>query len=294
MVAACVIWGLSPLFYKLLVHVPPVEVVAHRTLWSLLIFSGWLGIQRRLREVPAALNGLRPAGLTALASLMISANWVLFIWSVGNDRVTEASLGYFLFPLVAVLAGRFVFGERLGPWQWSAVALAGLAVAVLTYGLGVPPWIALILSTTFGAYGVLKKQLALGPVVSVTAEVALLAPLAAAILVLRPFGPEPAFGQDWLTSSSLVLSGLLTASPLMLFSYAARRVKLATVGLLQYLNPTLQFLCAVVIFAEPFGPWHAIAFPMIWVALAVYLVSELVRDRAVRRASASASTEGTV
>lgn len=287
MIAACAIWGLSPLYYKLLTHVPPLEVLSHRALWSLLFFGLVLLFQRRLAEVSRALARPSRLGWVALASLMISSNWLLYIWSIQIGRVTEASLGYYIFPLVAVLFGAVLFGERLGPVRWAAVALAALAVGVLWAGLGALPWISLLLGITFGIYGVLKKWVEAGPVVSVTAEVLLLAPLA--ILYLAMLVPA----HEALSSLSLMLlalSGPLTAGPLILFSYASKRVGLSTLGVIQYLNPTLQFLCAVAIFAEPVTVWHMVAFPLIWVALTIYSVESLRQERSARRLARQAST----
>jgi chloramphenicol-sensitive protein RarD len=290
MVAACTIWGLSALYYKLLDHVPPLEVLAHRTLWSLAFFAGVLALQGRLSGLLAAIDRPAKAARIFAAALFISCNWFLFIFSVQTGRATEASLGYYVFPLVAVLLGRVAFGERLGPRQWLAVALAAVAVTVLALGNGVAPWIALGLAGSFGLYGLMKKRLAVGPVTSVTAEVLLLAPIALAVLwtVGRDGG---AFGASAGDSLLLMLSGPLTAIPLMLFAYAARRVAYATVGLVQYLNPTLQFLVAVSVFGEAFGPYDAIAFPLIWAALAIYSLATLAREKAARRASSVSSAE---
>ena len=270
MIGACTVWGLSPIYYKHLAHVPPLEVLAHRALWSFVFFCGVLMLQGRLREIPAALSDRRKLGVFALATTMISINWFLFILSVQIGRTTEASPGYYIYPLVAVLIGRFVFAERLDRTQWLAVALATLAVLVLALGLGVTPWISLVLALTFGVYGMLKKRLALGPVVSVTCEILLFLPVALTALAVAHGGGQGTFGTNWQDSTLLALSGPITALPLILFSTAARRVPMSTVGLLQYINPSLQFFCAVVIFAEPFTPWHAIAFPMIWMALVIY------------------------
>jgi chloramphenicol-sensitive protein RarD len=290
MIAACLIWGIAPLYYKLLAHLPPVDVVAHRTLWSLLTFLAVLAVQGRLGQLRAAVRTGRDAAVIGFAALMISLNWVFFIYSVSIGKVTEASLGYYLYPLVAVLIGVLAFGERLSRAQGVAVALAVVAVAVLTVGLGAAPWIALILSTSFGLYGLVKKRLSVGPVVSVTAEVLLLAPIALGVLVWDTSGGHGLWdmgARDW---GLLVFSGALTATPLILFSYATKRVKMATVGLVQYLNPTLQFLCAVVIFGEPFGLWHAIAFGLIWTAIGIYSASALSQDRAARRALVRSGT----
>jgi len=278
-IAACMIWGLSPIFYKALTHVPPPEVLAHRTGWSFLFFAGVLAFQGRLGEIRGALNSWRKVGVIALASAMISANWFLFIVSIQINRATEASLGYYIFPLVAVLIGRFGFNERLVRAQWLAVGMAALAVGVLTWGLGVAPWISLVLASSFGLYSAIKKKLPIGPVVSVTCEILFFMPIGMTILFLQHGSGQGAFGRELWDSALLILSGPITAMPLILFSYAARRVSLATVGLLQYINPTLQFLIAVTLFGEPFGIWHRIAFALIWTALTIFSVSSLRRDR---------------
>ena len=299
MAAACTVWGLSPIYYKLLAEVPPLEVLSHRTLWSALLFALVLAAQGRLGLVPAALRG-RGLAVVALAAVLISANWFLFIFSVQIGHTVEASLGYYIFPLVAVVIGMVVFGERLSRGQGLAVALAAVAVAVLTAGLGVAPWIALALATTFGLYGLIKKRLAAGPVVSVTAEVLVLTPLALIWLIGLHSGawvefarPGAWFGQSLGTSVMLAFSGVITAGPLILFSYAARRVSMATLGLVQYLNPSLQFVCATLIFAEPFTRWHGIAFSLIWAALTLYSWESLRQDRAARSRGVSAATSGT-
>lgn len=275
-ILVCVTWGLSPIFYRQLSGVPVVEVLAHRTLWSLGFFLLLLGWQGRLAELWRAATG--PHALrAAAAAALVSCNWGLFIWAIQAGHVVQSSLGYYIFPLVTVALGLIFFGERLSPAQWLAVAIALSAVVILTLGLGVTPWISLGLALSMGLYGVVKKSLPLGPVMSVAVEVALLAPLALAWLALQGLGWLPdawrhplAFGGSAPVTALLVLSGLITAVPLVLFAYAARRVALITVGLMFYLNPTLQFLCAVLLFGEPFTRWHMIAFAMIWTALAIY------------------------
>ncbi len=302
MVAACVIWGLSPIFYKLLADVPPLEVLSHRTLWALLIFGGVLAVQGRFTVLLGLLRMPRSFVLVLVAGLLIALNWFVFILSIQIDRAVEASLGYFIFPLVAVVLGRIFFGERLNRLRWISVIIVGLAVAVLTFGLKVAPLIPLVLAVSFAFYGVIKKHLAAGPVVSVTGEVLLLAPLAAVWLLGVHFGGwqglvgrnMAVFGHDLYLSLLLALSGVMTASPLMLFSYASRRLPMASVGLLQYINPSLQFLVATVIFGEILTIWHIIAFPMIWAALALYSVDLLRQERRAARVSKRVGTSGIV
>lgn len=293
MVLACLIWGLSPLYYKLLSHIAPIEVLAHRTLWSFGFFALLLLGQNRLSQLWGAMASPRALLVLLFAALMISTNWFVFILSIQIGHATEASLGYYLFPLVAVALGRMVFKERLDRGQKTAVALAMAAVVVLSLGLGVAPWVALILSSSFGLYGLIKKRLTTGPVVSVTAEVLLLCPIALAVLYWRHSSGTGVFGAHFFDSALLAFSGILTASPLILFSYATKRVRLGTIGLVQYLNPSLQFFCAVVVFGEPFGPWHATAFALIWAALLIYTLAALRQESAARRAAPKAGTSPT-
>lgn len=293
MVAACSIWGLSPMYYKLLSHIPAIDLLSHRMIWSLVFFGLVLGLQGRLREVAHSFSGPSAFGRVALASLMIASNWTLFIWSVQTGHTTQSSLGYYIYPLVAVVIGRLVFGERLHKIQWACVGLAAIAVCVLTFGLGTAPWIAVVLALTFGFYGLFKKQLNVGPVVSVTAEVLLLAPFAVVILLQSYHKGVPVFGEDVQTLTLLVFAGPITAVPLILFSFAARRLAMTTLGLLQYINPTLQFACAVFVFSEPFGAWHLIAFVLIWCALGLYSLTALRQDKLRRKAVRAASLSGT-
>lgn len=283
MTIACLIWGFSPLYYKVLSHIPPLEILAHRTIWSFVIFAVVLFVQNRLPALLKLFSSLKSVAVVAVAALMISGNWFAFIFSIQNGHAVEAALGYYIFPLVAVLLGKLLFGETLSKVQWSAVAMASVAVSLLTYGLGVAPWISLFVAASFGFYGVVKKRIDAGPVVSVTGEVALLVPIALGVLFMVHSRGDGHFGTAAWENSMLIFSGILTALPLMLFSYATQRNRLSTVGLLQYINPTAQFFCAVAIFGEPFGFWHALAFGLIWLGLALYSGSSLAQDRASRK-----------
>lgn len=294
MIGSCLIWGLSPLIYKQLSHVPAVEVLAHRTIWSFAFFAVLLAAQGRLAEVRRSFASWRSFVITAIAALMILANWFLFIWAIETERATQSSLGYYIYPLVAVVLGWALFAEKLSAVQWAAIGSAFVAVCALTHGLGGAPWIALTLAGTFAIYGLIKKQLSIGPVVSVTAEVVLVVPFAAAFLLLTWHNGQGAFGRDIMTTGLLLVAGPLTAVPLILFSYAARRASMATVGLVGYLNPTLQFLCAVVVFEEPITGWHVMAFSLIWAALAMYSGVAWFQERAARKASVAAAASGTM
>lgn len=278
MAGAATVWGLSGIYYKALSVVPPVELLCHRNLWSAVFFGLVLLLQGRRREAVALLAQPRAWAVLVLSATMIAVNWFLFIAAVQGGEALEASLGYYIFPLFAVALGFLALGERFTFWQSVAIGLAVVAVGVLTVGLGKVPWIALVLATTFSLYGLIKGKVRLGPVISVFVETLILSGPALIWLwgahrgLWTDLGGRTGgvFGRDLATSAMLAFSGPLTATPLILFSYATRRIPYATVGLVQYVNPTLQFLVAVALFGEPFTRWHAVAFPLIWGGLALY------------------------
>ena len=279
MLLACLTWGFAPLYYSFLSHLGPEEILAHRTVWSVLTFTVVIALTGRRRETLRVLKLPKTMALILLAGVMIGINWYVFIFSVGAGRVTESSLGYYIFPLVMVLLGLVVFRETLSTLQWVSVALAIIAVLVLTYGLSGVPWLAMIISVTFGIYGLLKRIIKVDSVVSVTLEVVLLLPFAA--LYLFWFGSLP----DAPTMALLMFSGLITAGPLMLMTYATQTVRMATVGLVQYLNPVLQFFCAIVLLGEILTGWHMIAIGLIWTALAFYTFAVFSADRKITSTS---------
>ena len=279
MLLACLTWGFAPLYYSFLSHLGPEEILAHRTVWSVLTFAVVIALTGRRPETLRVLKLPKTMALILLAGVMIGINWYVFIFSVGAGRVTESSLGYYIFPLVMVLLGLVVFRETLSTLQWVSVALAVIAVLVLTYGLGGVPWLAMIISVTFGIYGLLKRIIKVDSVVSVTLEVVLLLPFAA--LYLFWFGSMP----DAPTMALLMFSGLITAGPLMLMTYATQTVRMATVGLVQYLNPVLQFFCAIVLLGEILTGWHMIAIGLIWTALAFYTFAVFSADRKITSTS---------
>lgn len=273
MLACSSIWGLSGIYYKWLLHVPALEVIAHRTLWSMVFFGFLILIQGRLHEIFGVFRNPRLLAMLFLGAMLISVNWTGFVLSIHNGWAIEASLGYYILPLLAVLLGVFLLGERLSRLQAAAVLLAAIAVVILAVGLGATPWVALLLATSFALYGLIKRKIDVGPILSVFIEVLLVAPIALGFLLWTHRSDAGAFGENWGTSLLLVGAGPMTAVPLILFTYAARRVNFATVGLIQYLNPSLQFLIAVFLFGEIFTKWHAIALPIIWVALGLYSFS---------------------
>jgi chloramphenicol-sensitive protein RarD len=269
-VLAFLLWGLFPLSWKMLAAVPAVEVVAHRTAWGFVVAAAWVTLRGRWKDARAVAS--RPGTIARLAgsAVLIAVNWLLYVWAVVHDHVVEASLGYFINPLVNVLLGVLVLGERLSRAQRVAVALAAAGVAVLTAGHGRLPWIALALAVSFGLYGLARKTVGADPVVGLLWETGLMAPLAAGWLLSLEARGSGAFGAAHPGPSALLaLGGAVTAVPLVLFAQGARSLPLSTVGLLQYLSPSIQFLLAVLVFREPFTAAHAATFACIWAALAV-------------------------
>jgi chloramphenicol-sensitive protein RarD len=286
-VAAFVFWGLTPIYFKLLPHVSPVEVLAHRVLWSVVFGALFVTLTGAWPAVRAALGSLANVKALALTAALISTNWLIYIYAIAHDQVMSTSLGYYINPLVNVLLGMLFLHERLGLGRSIAVALAAAGTASLAFELGGLPWISLALAFSFAFYGLVRKRLGLPPLAALFVETLLLAPLA--LLTLGWFGlqGQAAFGGDLRTTLLLVLAGPVTLLPLLWFAEAARRLPLITVGFFQYLAPTLTFLLAVFVYAEPFTAAWAITFVLIWSGLAVFTIDSLkTRDKLRRRTAA--------
>jgi chloramphenicol-sensitive protein RarD len=280
-IAAYGLWGVFPLFWKAIEAAPADEILAHRMVWSLVVAAGLLALRGERRWLREALRSRRTVLTFAATAALLAVNWLTYVWAVNNGRIVESSLGYFINPLLYVVLGMVFLKERLRRGQTVAVALALVAVVILTIGKGVPPWIALTLATTFGFYGLLRKTATLGAMQGLAFETALLLLPALAYLVLLEARGTGHFvhGGPGL-SLGLALTGVVTAVPLMLFAASARRVTLVTVGLLQYLAPTLQFLIGVVVYREPLTSVDVIGFVLIWTALAIYSAEGLAASRA--------------
>lgn len=273
-------WGLVPLYWKQLAAINPVELIAHRHLWSLVLLLVLLVFQGRRTELGKALNNGASAARILLGAGLLTTNWLVYVWGVNTGHVIETSLGYFLVPLVNVALGRFVLNERLRSIQWIAIGAAGIGVAAMVAQLHRPPWIALVLAGSWSSYGLLRKQSPHGPLVGLAAETLLLAPLAIGYLLWRHWEGLGALGRVGLGDHLLILSsGLITALPLLLFAYGARRLRLSTLGLLQYLAPTVQLALGVWHFHEPFARDRAIGFALIWVGLVLYTADNLLAQR---------------
>lgn len=281
--SAYLLWGLFPLYWPLLAPSSALEVLAHRILWSLVVVVVLLAVTRRLGAIRAALSDRGRALKLALAAVVIAINWGTYIYGVSSGQVVETSLGYFVNPIVTVLLGVVVLGERLRPAQWTALGAAFLAVVVLTVENGRPPWIALTLAFSFGTYALLKKTAGVGAVEGLAIETAVLLPVAAAYVLLLGVTGASTFGSEGAGHAGLLaLSGIITAVPLLLFGAAASRVPLTTLGVLQYLAPTLQFLLGVTLLDEPLPLVKLLGFVLVWIGLALF-TADLVRHH--RRAS---------
>ena len=271
---AYVLWGLFPIYFHALARVDAFQIVLHRSLWSFIFVWAALVAMRRLQWVPAVVRQPRLVAQFVLSALLLSANWLLYVWAVNHGHVVEASLGYFVTPLVNVLLGTCVLKERPRRLQWIAVAVAACGVLWLTLTLGRPPWIALGLAGSFGSYGLLRKTAPLGALEGLAVETAVLAPVALVVLawMSAPHGGLPGLfaGMDGATVGWLLFAGPLTAIPLLLFAAGARRITMATLGTLQYLSPTIQFLLGVTWFGEPLQGTRLVGFVLIWLALGVY------------------------
>lgn len=278
-IAAYGFWGMVPLYFKAVASVPPLEVLAHRVVWSVLLLAGLVTLARRWSDVAGC---VRPVVLlTLLASTgFIAVNWFVYVYGVATHQVLQTSLGYFINPLVNVVLGMIFFRERLRRGQWVAVSLAALGVIYLAFSAGAFPWIALTLAFSFALYGLLRKVVAVDSLIGLSVETMLLAPAALGFLIYLGVAHQGAFGSgDRTINLLLALSGLVTTVPLLCFGQAARRLPLSTLGFLQYLAPTLQFLLAVAVFREPFTAVQLGSFACIWAALVLFILDSVFAYR---------------
>ena len=268
------LWGVLPLYFKALADISAINIVAHRNLWSLPFLAVLITLARGWSKVREAIGQPRTLGMLALTALLIGGNWLLYTYAVISGHILAASFGYYLNPLANVLLGRFVLKEQLGRLQWAAVAIAAAGISVLAAGALGQLWISLTLCASFALYGLLRKVVAADAVTGLTVETALLFPLAAGWLGWGLVTAQPIMGSSPGESGLLLLAGVVSTTPLLLFTAAARRLQYSTLGMLQFLAPTLQFAIGVW-YGEPFTSAHAIAFAAIWAALALYVTALL-------------------
>jgi chloramphenicol-sensitive protein RarD len=278
---AYAMWGLFPIYFQQLRSVGALEIVLHRSVWSLAFLIVVLLAMRRFGALTASLRQPRQVVLFSASALLLSANWLLYVWAVNNGRVIDSSLGYFINPLVNVLLGVLVLHERLRAGQWLAIGFAAAGVLWLTVLAGALPWIGLAIAASFGLYGLMRKTAALGALEGLALETLMMALVAVPLLAWWTWQGRSAFATgDTEVIGWLLLAGPLTAVPLLLFAAGARRIPLATLGLLQYIAPTLQLALGIWWFNEPFDTRRLIGFALIWAALAIYSVEGLMRQRA--------------
>jgi chloramphenicol-sensitive protein RarD len=287
--AAYGIWGLFPIYWKLIEFVPATQIIAHRIVWSFIVLVPTLAVMtwRATRRGGGGGFGVhfdvRTVVVYAVAALLIGVNWFIYVWAVNHGLVVETSLGYFITPLVNVLLGVAVLRESLRPWQWGAVAIAGAGVAYLTVVYGAVPWIALALAVSFGTYGLVKKKAPMTPLPGLTLETGLLFVPAVAFLGLAEFRGTGAFGHAGTVSTLLMAgAGVVTTVPLLLFATAVQQVPLSVIGILQFIAPTLQFLLGVFVYREPFSRTQLVGFGLVWIAVAIFGIKGAV-DQGRRR-----------
>jgi chloramphenicol-sensitive protein RarD len=272
-VAAYGLWGVLPIYFKALGDVPPVDVVAHRVVWSLLFLGVLLSFGSGWAQVRRALGNGRTLALLLTTAVLIAINWLLYVYAVMSGQILAGSLGYYLNPLANVLLGRFILKERLSGLQWTAVAIAAAGISALAVEAAGQLWISLTLCLSFATYGLLRKITSVEAVAGLAIETALLFPVAAAWLLWGLAAGQPTLGTSSSQTALLLLAGAATTVPLLLFTAAARLLPYSTLGMLQFLAPTFQFLLAVLIYGETFTTAHAIAFGAIWIALGLYVVA---------------------
>ncbi|MET1132801.1 MAG: EamA family transporter RarD [Aeromicrobium sp.] len=292
--AAYLCWGFFPLYWPLLDPASAIEVLAHRVVWTLVFCVGLLTLTRKWGAYRSILGQRRLMVPLAMASVVITVNWGAFIWGVTNGHVIETSLGYFINPLMTVLLGVFLLGENLRRLQWVAVGLGILAVVVLTVDYGRPPWVALVLATSFATYGFLKKRANLGTIEALSVETTILTPFAIAYLVFLGMSGTMAFGHEGTLNTVLLMgTGVVTGIPLLLFGAAATRLTMTTIGILQYLGPILQFIFGLTIFGEEMSTARWIGFVIVWAALVIFTFDAMSTRRRAKRVADECAAEST-
>lgn len=272
---AFIIWGFLPLYWKMLSQVPASETLAHRVLWSFVFLAAIIVILRRAGSLTQYLSDKKKLMLIAACSLLISINWFLYIWAVNNNHVIEASMGYYMLPLISVFLGVVFLKEKITTWQCLAIVMAVIGVLIVTIEYGRVPWVALALAVTFGLYGLVKKLLKVEPLSGLTLETAIIAPFAAGYIIFKQLQGVGAFGADYLTITILLIgAGIVTAIPLLWFAESAKRIELSTIGFMEYVAPTISLLLGIFVFREDFTGTHLTSFIFIWIAIAIYSISK--------------------
>lgn len=282
-VAAYLFWGLAPVYFKAVAHVPAVEVFAHRIIWCAVFMAVVMTLRRGWPAIAATVRDRRTRTTLLATTVFIGGNWIAFIYAVATNQVMQASLGYYITPLMNVLMGFVFLRERLRRAQVAAVMLAAGGVTYLVIGVGVFPWLGLYMATSFGLYGLCRKKIDVGSLVGLTFEATAMSPLAIIYLVVQMARGQAMFARgDLALDALLLLAGVVTAVPLLWFAAATRRLRLSTVGFLMYIAPTSQFILAIAAYGEPFTTSHLVAFTCIWIALAIYSIDTARKTRSAR------------
>lgn len=284
-IGAFTLWGFLPLYLKALDHASAGEILGHRVVWSLVLVGLILAIRHHWRWIEQVRQSPRLLGVACVCALLLSANWLIYIWAVTSGYIIEASLGYFINPLLNVILGRLFLGEQLRPIQWLALAIATAGVLYMTFTLGKPPWIALALAFSFGLYGLMRKRSPLRSIEGLSLETVVIAAPALAYLIYLNSQGQTQFGQGNMTDNLLFVgTGIVTALPLIWFAYGAQRITLTLLGLLQYIGPSIQMVIGVWLFNEAFTGPKVIGFSLIWLALAIYSLEGFYNHRGARKA----------
>jgi chloramphenicol-sensitive protein RarD len=285
-IASFVIWGLFPLYLIGLLSVSAMQITAHRIVWSCVFVLAWLALRRELGQLWAAVRRKGVLIRLAASAFFIAVNWLGFAWAVNHGHVLEVSLAYFMGPLLNILLGIFVLSERLDRTQWIAVGFAAAGVAYLTFVAGHTPWIALMVGSSFAFYGLIRKTVSIDALPGLAVETILLTPFAAGYLIWCEVQGMGSLGHmSLLVDALLLLGGIVTSVPLFLFAYGARRVPYSTIGVLQFIAPSMQLACGLIVFGEPFESARATGFVLIWVGLLIYAGNALWRARSLRPAT---------
>jgi chloramphenicol-sensitive protein RarD len=277
---AYALWGFFPIYWKFLHNVPALQVIGHRIVWSFALLVGILLVTRQWNAFRLAALQPKVFGIYTIAAVLLTINWLVYVWGVNAGFIVETSLGYFINPLLSVLLGVIFLRERLRPMQWLPVGIAAIGVFYLTAVYGRPPWIALSLAFSFGFYGLVKKLAPLGPLYGLTLETGIAFPFALIYLLIVELNSTGAFVQEGTATTLLLIgAGVVTTIPLLMFASAAKQIPLTVVGLLQYIAPTLQFLIGVFLYKEPFDHSHLVGFGIVWVALVIFWVENYFAHR---------------
>lgn len=284
--AAFIWWGFAPIYFKLIVHVPPMVVLGHRIIWSVLLLAVLVAIRKQWPQARAALRDPRARILLTVSTILIGVNWLIFIYAIFTDRIMDASLGYFINPLFTVALGMIFLGERMRRAQWIATIIAAAGIVYLTVSHSGLPWIAISLPATFAIYSLLRKQAHVGPMVGLFVETALLLPLALGYLIWAHAQADAAEYTTPGTIALLSLAGVVTTMPLLWFVAGSKRLPFITIGFMQYISPSMQFVTAVLIYNEAFDRDRMIAFALVWIAIGIFITDSLRRARFTRAAVA--------